>query len=102
MLRLFISFCQNSYRMDCLGIRAMLNLHAAGTAITDNLVIVITIDGIKQLLPHLHGGFIIVLVEAVAAGNTAAACVSIDDIQPGLFQQVKSRQPDPVPTARKL
>ena len=76
MLRLFIKFCQNLNWMNRLSVCTMLYLHTAGTAIADNLVIVITIDGIKQLLPHLHGRFIIVLVESIAAGNTAAASIT--------------------------
>ena len=58
--------------------RAMDDLDFTGTAFRSHLPDSAVLDGIEQLGAYGHTDVVLFLLEAVAAGNTAAARIGID------------------------
>ena len=75
--------------------RAMYDLHLACAAFRGNLPDAAILDGIKQFGADSHADVVLLLLEAVASGNTAASGIGADGMNTGKHpQDIKAGEPD--------
>ena len=91
---LLVSLCEDFNRVNGQDVGAVMNLHTTSTAVADDFVEVVLLDALEKFRANFHGDFVLILAEAVVAGNAAAASVSEINFCAGFFQDVLRGKPD--------